>query len=75
MRDAVAAHHEGIPTVVLVHGPFEKLARAQCSALGVSSLPLLVYRQDALARDSDDEIAAKAKQVAGQIAGFLLHPD
>jgi len=72
VRDAVAAHNAGTPTVVLVHGPFEKLARTQCSALGVPDLPILVYKQDALARDSSDEITAKAKEVARQVPGFLL---
>lgn len=71
MRDAVAAHHEGIPTVALIHGPFEKLARAQCAALGVTDLPLLVYPQDALARDTDAEIAAKAMDVARRLAELL----
>ncbi len=72
MRDAVAAHKEGTPAVVLVHGPFEKLARAQCSALGVPDLPILTYKQDALTRDSSDEITAKAKEVARQIPSFLV---
>lgn len=61
-----------MPTVVLVHGPFEKLAKAQCAALGVTDLPLLVYKQDALARDSDDEIAGKASEVACRLPSFLV---
>jgi hypothetical protein len=72
VRDAVAAHNEGIPTVVLVHGPFEKLAKTQCAALGAADLPLLIYKQDALARDTDGEIVGKAAEAAGRLPQFLM---
>jgi hypothetical protein len=72
VRDAVAAYREGVPTVVLVHGPFEKLAKTQCAALGAADLPLLIYKQDALARDTDDEIVARASEVARRLPDFLV---
>lgn len=72
MRDAIAAHREGVPTVVLVHGPFEQLARAQSAALGLPDLPVLVYAQDSLGRDSDEQITSKAKEVAVRIRAFLV---
>ena len=72
MRDAVTAHQAGIPTVLLVHGPFEPLARTQAAVLTATDLPIIVYKQDALARDTDSEITAKAKEVAQRISAALI---
>lgn len=72
MRDAVAAHRDGVPSVVLVHAPFEKLAKTQCAALGAADLPLLIYKQDALTRDTDEEIVARASEVARRLPDFLV---
>ena len=64
MRDAFQAWKEGIPAVVLVHEPFATLAKAQCQALGAKDPLTLVYKQDAPARESEEESTAKARQVA-----------
>ena len=71
MRDAHAAWKQGIPAVLLIHPPFTKLAEAQCRMLGATDPMTLVYAQDAPARESDADIAAKAKRVAGEIVHLL----
>jgi len=64
VRDAFQAWKQGIPAVVLVHEPFANLARAQCQALGAKDPLILVYKQDAPARESNEELTAKARDVA-----------
>ena len=71
MRDAYAGWREGIPAIVLVHEPFATLARAQCQALGAKDPLVLVYKQDAPARDTVDETVAKANDVAAEIVRLL----
>ena len=71
MRDAFAAWKEGLPAVVLVHEPFAKLTQAQCQALGAKDPTVLIYKQDAPARESDEESAAKARAVAADIVRLL----
>ena len=71
MRDAFAAWKEGLPAVVLVHEPFANLARAQCQSLGAREPLILVYKQDAPARDTVDETVAKANDVADEILRLL----
>ena len=71
MRDAFAAWKQGIPAVVLVHEPFATLARAQCQSLGAKNPTTLVYKQDAPARDSDEESTEKARKVAAEIVKLL----
>ena len=71
MRDAFAAWKEGIPAVVLVHEPFVTLAKAQCQALGAKDPTLLVYKQDAPARESDEESGDKARNVASELVRLL----
>ena len=71
MRDAFAAWKVGIPAVVLVHEPFIALANAQFQALGARDPTMLVYKQDAPARESEQEIIAKAGKVAADIAKLL----
>ena len=71
MRDAYAGWREGIPAIVLVHEPFATLARAQCQALGAKDPLVLVYKQDAPARDTVDETVAKAAEVAAGIVRLL----
>ena len=73
MRDAFAAWKTGMPAVVLVHEPFVALARAQFNALGAKDPTMLVYKQDAPALESAEEIAGKARQVAAQIVTLLSH--
>jgi hypothetical protein len=71
VRDANASWKQGIPAVVLVHEPFATLARAQCQALGAKDPVILVYKQDAPARDTVDETVAKAGEVAAEIVLLL----
>ena len=58
--------------MLLVHEPFLTLAKTQCQLLGAADPAILVYKQDAPARDLDDEIVAKAELVSHQIAGLLI---
>lgn len=71
MRDAFAAWKEGLPAVVLVHEPFANLTKAQCQALGAKDPTVLVYKQDAPARESDEESTAKARTVAAEVVRLL----
>ncbi len=71
MRDAFAAWKIGVPAVVLVHEPFVALANAQFQALGAKDPTMLVYKQDAPALESADEIAAKARKVAAEVIRLL----
>ena len=57
--------------MVLVHEPFAILAKAQCQSLGAKDPTILVYEQDAPARESDEESADKARRVATEIVGLL----
>lgn len=60
-----------MPAVVLVHEPFAALAKAQCLALGARDPIMLVYPQDAPARESEEESVAKAGRVAAEIVKLL----
>jgi ketosteroid isomerase-like protein len=71
VRDAFQAWKQGIPAVVLVHEPFATLAKAQCQALGAKDPVTLVYKQDAPARESDEESTAKARHVAAEVVRLL----
>ena len=71
MRDAFAAWKVGLPAVVLVHEPFVNLAKAQFQALGAKDPTMLVYKQDAPARESADEIADKVRRVAAEVVQLL----
>lgn len=72
MRDTVGMEQIGIPSVGLIHVPFERLARMQARHLGMTNAPLLIYPQDLPSRDPADVVAAKAEQVAGGLRQFLL---
>ncbi len=71
MRDAFAAWKVGIPAVVLVHEPFATLAKTQCQVLGAKDPLILVYKQDAPARESDEDSEAKARDVATDVMRLL----
>ena len=71
MRDAFAAWKVGIPAVVLVHEPFATLAKTQCQVLGAKDPIILVYKQDAPARESDEDSEAKARDVATDVMRLL----
>ena len=56
---------------MLVHEPFATLAKAQCQSLGAKDPMTLVYKQDAPARETDEESAEKARRVASRIVELL----
>jgi len=56
---------------VLVHDPFAILANAQCQSLGARDPLIVVYKQDVPARDSDEELDAKARTVAVELLRVL----
>jgi len=60
-----------MPAVVLVHEPFANLAKAQCQNLGARDPVILVYKQDAPARESDEESDVKARGVAAEVLRLL----
>ena len=60
-----------MPAVVLVHEPFVNLAKAQFQALGAKDPTMLVYKQDAPARESADEVADKVRRVAAEVVQLL----
>ncbi len=72
MRDAATVHREGLPVVVLVHTPFAAFARAQAAAVGLPESMILVYAQDSLSRDSDEEILTRSEDVAKSVQRILL---
>ena len=61
----------GIPAVVLVHEPFATQAKTQCQVLGAKDPIILVYKQDAPARESDEDSEAKAREVATDVVRLL----
>jgi hypothetical protein len=71
VRDAFAAWKQGMPAVVLVHEPFANLAKAQCQSLGAREPLILVYKQDAPARESDAQSDEKARGVAADVLRLL----
>lgn len=42
MHDSVAIEKQGVPTTVVVHDTFERAARSQSKAMGLTDLPLAV---------------------------------
>ena len=60
-----------MPAVVLVHEPFVTLAKAQFQALGAKDPTMLVYKQDAPALESGEEIDDKARKVAAEVVRLL----
>lgn len=73
MRDTVNMIKQGVPSVVLVHEPFEKLARAQMRQLGIAdSKPYVVsYPVDRPAADSPEFVRKKADELARRLPDFL----
>ena len=60
-----------MPAVVLVHEPFAVIAKTQCQVLGAKEPTMLVYKQDAPALESAEEIADKARRVAVEVVRLL----
>ena len=72
MRDTVLMERQGIPSVGLVNGPFEKIARLQVRQLGMPDAPLLIYPQDQPSQDPPEVVAAKAERVARTFPQLIL---
>jgi hypothetical protein len=71
VRDAIAAWKLGIPAVVLVHEPFATIAKVQAETLGARDPLIVVYKQDAPAFESTQQVADKARDVAAEVLRCL----
>ena len=73
MRDTVNMVKLGVPSVVFVHEPFEKLARAQMRQLGIEdSKPfVIVYPVDRPSADSPEAVRKKATEQLRRISDLL----
>ena len=71
MRDALAAWKLGVPAVVLIHEPFANIARVQLETLGARDPSIVVYKQDAPAFESAQQVAEKARHVAAEVGKLL----
>ncbi len=73
MRDTVNMVKLGVPSVVFVHEPFEKLARAQMRQLGIEdSKPfVIVYPVDRPSADSPEAVRKKATEQLRHISDLL----
>ena len=70
MRDGIFFTRAGLPTIVFVHDFFEKAARAQAQALGMSELNIYVYPQHQPG-DYEAEEASKGVQAARDLPNLL----
>lgn len=73
MRDTVNILRQGIPSVALVHAPFQGLARGQLGNLGVREVEtvLLVYPQDHPTGDSPELVIERAREVADRLPAMI----
>lgn len=73
MRDTANMIKQGVPSVVFVHEPFEKLARAQMRQLGIEdSMPYVItYPVDRPSADPPEFVKQKALEQARRIPEFL----
>jgi len=73
VRDTVNMVKLGVPSVVFVHEPFEKLARAQMRQLGIEdSKPfVIVYPVDRPSADSPEAVRKKATEQLRRISDLL----
>lgn len=73
MRDTVQVLKLGIPSIVLVHEPFEYLARLQLRNLGVEDVDsvLLVYPQDQAVGDTSELVRSRAREAAKRLAPMV----
>jgi hypothetical protein len=62
---------QGVPSIGLVHEPFEKLARMQARQLGMPDAPLLIYSQDLPSADPPELVQKKAQEVAARLADMV----
>jgi hypothetical protein len=64
---------EGIPSVVLVHAHFEKLARMELKLLGIedSSNVVIAYPADMPSTDSLETVMIKAREQAEKLKDMI----
>ena len=72
MRDTVNMVRQGVPSIGLVHEPFEKLARMQAVQLGMPDAPILIYPQDLPSSDSPEVVQQRAQAVALHVIDIVL---
>lgn len=72
MRDTVNMVRQGVPSIGLVHEPFEKLARMQAVQLGMPDAPILIYPQDLPSSDSPKLVQQRAEEVAVRVIDIVL---
>jgi hypothetical protein len=63
---------QGVPSIGLVHEPFEKLARMQAVQLGMPDAPILIYPQDLPSSDSPELVQQRAQEVAARVIDIVL---
>jgi hypothetical protein len=64
----------GVPSVVLVHTHFERLAHAALRQLGVKTDPaqiVIAYPTDRPSAETPDELRDKAQDVVGRLAAMI----
>ena len=74
MRDGINLERKGVPAIVISHDVFEKAARAQCNALGLPELRVIVYGQPK-GQEADQEGAQAARQVVDQLIELVRGVD
>ena len=73
MRDGINLERTGVPAIVISHNVFEKAARAQCNALGVPDLRILVYSQPK--GEEEVEGAKAATDISKQLIQMIASED
>lgn len=74
MRDGINLERSGVPAVVISHDVFERAARAQSNALGLSELRLIIYSQPK-GEEEELEGAESARQVVSQLVDMVRETD
>jgi hypothetical protein len=70
VRDGISLERSGVPAVVISHDVFERAARAQSNALGLSELRLIIYSQPK-GEEEELEGAESARQVVSQLVDMV----
>jgi hypothetical protein len=73
VRDTAHMLKEGVPSVVLVHAPFERAARSQLRLLGIPETDKVViaYPTDRPSAEGPEELMIKAREQAQKLLGML----
>jgi hypothetical protein len=74
VRDGISLERSGVPAVVISHDVFERAARAQSNALGLSELRLIIYSQPK-GEEEELEGAESARQVVSQLVDMVRETD